>query len=68
VDRTCPHCMDEADFEPLTDDELARVPRAWKLGQVGPHDKVFRCRQCKKLVAIDQLVQTIVRVGMSEFA
>ncbi len=65
----CPHChhRNKDGFEPLTTEQVAAVPAAWKLGQVGVRDVIARCKKCKKLVAIDQQTGTTVRVGLSEF-
>lgn len=64
----CPHCNYQNTLVPLNQEEIQTVPRAWTLGQVGPRDTLYRCSNCKKLAAVDRQLDTVVKVGLAEFA
>ena len=63
----CAHCSSRH-VEELTADHLARVPKAWKLGQVGAKDMVVYCKECQKLTAINPITETSNKVGLGEFS
>lgn len=63
----CPHCGSEDMLEPLSEQEAAKVPVIWKLGQVGKNDTIHRCRECKKLAAFGSTSVTASPVGREVF-
>jgi hypothetical protein len=52
-------------YQKLDPEEVARIPGALTLGQVGPNDTVFRCR-CGQIVAINLRAKTCCPVGRAE--
>lgn len=63
----CAHCSSRH-VEELSADQLARVPKDWKFGQVGDKDVVVYCKECQKLTGFNPETEASCRVGVSEFS